>query len=147
MILIIIVIIIIGTTRPHNLGWTTRTSDSQQQKKRTCWIVNFAVLADPRVKIKENEKRDMSRTCRELKTMDHEGDGNTNCNWCTWNNLQKIGKSGNQRLSGDHPDYSIIKTGQNIEKSPGDLRRLAIPQIPGKAHQLTLAWKTLKGVK
>ena len=22
----------------------------------------------------------------------------------------------------DHPDYSIIKTGQNTEKSPGDLR-------------------------
>ena len=24
--------------------------------------------------------------------MEHEGDGDTNCNWCTWNNPQKIGK-------------------------------------------------------
>ena len=28
------------------------------KKKRTCWIVNFAVLADLRVKFKESEKKD-----------------------------------------------------------------------------------------
>ena len=28
----------------------------------------------------------------------------------------------------DHPNDSIIKNGQNIEKSPGDLRRLAVSQ-------------------
>ena len=27
--------------------------------------------------------------------------------------------------SGDHPDYSIVKIGQNTEKSPEDLRTLA----------------------
>ena len=26
----------------------------------------------------------------------------------------------------DHPNYSIIVNGQNTEKSPGDLRRLAV---------------------
>ena len=60
--------------------------------------------------------------------MEHEGDGNTNCNWCARNNPQRIGKGigriGNKRTSRDHPNYSIIKIGQNIEKSPGDLRRL-----------------------
>ena len=30
----------------------------------------------------------------------------------------------NQRKSRDHLDYSIIKIGQNMKKSPGDLRRL-----------------------
>ena len=30
--------------------------------------------------------------------------------------------------SGDHPNDSIIEDGQNTEKSPGDLRRLAVTQ-------------------
>ena len=38
----------------------------------------------------------------------------------------------------DHPDYSIIKIGQNIEKSPGDLRKIVVTQAPVKNHQLTL---------
>ena len=35
----------------------TRTSDSQQ-KNRTCRIVDFAVLADHRVELKESKKKD-----------------------------------------------------------------------------------------
>ena len=31
---------------------------------------------------------------------------------------------GNKRTSGNHPDYSIMKIGQNTEKSSGDLKRL-----------------------
>ena len=46
--------------------------------------------------------------------MEHGGDGNTNYNWCTRKNPQRIGKGTgrlrNQRTSGDHPD-SIIKIG------------------------------------
>ena len=66
--------------------------------------------------------------------MEHEGDGDTNCSWCTWNDPQRIGKGTrrlkNQRTSGNHPDYSIIKIGQNNEMSPGDLRRFVnlLPQ-------------------
>ena len=41
-------------------------------------------------------------------------------------------------MSGDHPNYRIIENGQNTEKSPGDLRRLAVTQTPVKDHQLTL---------
>ena len=33
---------------------------------------------------------------------------------------------------GDHPNYSIIENCQNTEKSPGDLRRLAVTQTPLK---------------
>ena len=47
------------------------------------------------------------------------------------------------RMSGDHPNESIIENSQNTEKSPGDLRRLAVIQTPVKNHQLTLMWKTL----
>ena len=45
---------------------------------------------------------------------------------------------GSWRTSGDHPNYSIIENGQNTEKSPGDLRRLAVTQTPVKDYQLTL---------
>ena len=38
---------------------------------------------------------------------------------------------------------SIIENGQNTEKTPGDLRRLAVTQPPLKDHHLTLMWKTL----
>ena len=46
--------------------------------------------------------------------------------------------------SGDHPNYSIVENGQNTEKSPGDLRRLAVTQTPVKNHQLMLMSKTFK---
>ena len=55
--------------------------------------------------------------------MEHEGDGDTSCNWCTWNNPKRINKTKDALLR-DHTDLSIITIGQNTEKSPGDLRRL-----------------------
>ena len=39
-------------------------------------------------------------------------------------------------MSGDHPNYSIIKNGQNTEKSPGEMKRLAVTSV--KDHPLTL---------
>ena len=45
---------------------------------------------------------------------------------------------------GDYPNYNIIEINQNTEKSPGDLRGLAITQTPVKDHQLMLMGKTLK---
>ena len=38
----------------------------------------------------------------------------------------------------DHSDNSIIEIGQNTEKSPRDLRRLAVPPTPVRANRLTL---------
>ena len=62
------------TTGSLNLG-----QNSSTKKKRTCWIVDFAVLVDHRVKQKECEKRDKHLDiARELKkTVEHEGDGGT----------------------------------------------------------------------
>ena len=40
--------------------------------------------------------------------------------------IKGTGKIGNKRTSGDHPNYSIIKIGQNTVKNPRDLRTLAV---------------------
>ena len=64
--------------------------DDSQQKKKTCQIGDFAVLADLIVKLKVSEKRDKYHDlAREIKqkTMELRGDGGTN-----WNSQQRIGK-------------------------------------------------------
>ena len=48
------------------------------------------------------------------------------------------GGLGNNRTSGDHPNYYIIEIGQNTEKSPGHLRRHSVTQTSVQDHQLTL---------
>ena len=128
--------------RSPNLGQMFRISDSVQKKT----LLNNGLYDTDghRVKIKENEKSDKYQDiARELKIMELECDSDTNCNWCTWNNSQRLGKRlRNQKISGDHLDYSIIKIAQNTGKSPGDLRRLPVTQSPVEDHQLTLVWKT-----
>ena len=112
------------------------------KKERTFRIVDFAVPADHRVKLKECEKRDKYlNLARELKKL--------------WNMKVTIipivigdlgtrtGGLGNNRTGEDRPNYSIVEINHNTEKSPGDLRRLAVTQTPVENHQLTLMWKTL----
>ena len=74
--------------------------------------------------------------------MELEGDNYTSCDWCFWYSNLRIIKGtvglGSKRTRGDHPKYSIIENVQNTEKSPGDLRRLAVSQTPVKDHQQTL---------
>ena len=97
----------------------------------------------------ENEKKDKYLDlARELKkSKEHEGDHYTNRDWCFCYSHQSIikgtGRLGGWRTSGDHPNYCIIENDQNTEKSPSDLRRLAVTQTPVKNHQLKLIWKTL----
>ena len=58
-----------------------------KKKKTVCKIVGFAVPADHIIKLKECEKKDKYLDlARELKkkTMKHEGDNYTNCDWCFW---------------------------------------------------------------
>ena len=53
-----------------NLGQKTRLNNNQQQKKRTCKTVDFAVPADHRMKLKECEKKDKYLDfARELKKL------------------------------------------------------------------------------
>ena len=110
------------------------------KKKRTYKIVDFVVLADLRVKLKESKKNGKYlNLARELKkTVEHESDSDTNCDWCSWYSHQSIGtRTGgleNKRMNGDHPNYSIIKISQNTKKSPGNLRRIAVTQNPMRNH-------------
>ena len=56
------------------------------KKKSTCRILHFAVPPDYREKLKGREKKnkyqDLAREWK--KNVEHESDGDTNCNWCTW---------------------------------------------------------------
>ena len=58
------------TNRTPNLDQTTRPYNNQQKKKRTCKIVDFAVPADHRIKLKESEKKNKClNIARELKKL------------------------------------------------------------------------------
>ena len=132
-----------------NLVQTTRPYNNQQKKKKKkkqklakLWTLLSWLTT---VKLKENEKKD--------KYLER--------NWKKkWNIkvtfipivialgivtkmiIKGTGGIGNKRTSGDHPNYNIPEIGQNTEKSPGDLRRLAVTQISLKDHQLTLMLTT-----
>ena len=54
---------------------------------------------------------------------------------------KRAGGVGYRRTNWDHTNYCIIEVGQNTKKSPEDLRKLAVTQIPVKYHQLTQVWK------
>ena len=58
----------------------------KKTKKKICKIVDFAVPADHRIKLKECEKRDkyLDLAGELKKTMKHEGDNYTNCDSCFW---------------------------------------------------------------
>ena len=133
-----------------NLGQTTRPSDSQQKKRRKKKekkekLPNCGLCCSVWLQSKTEIKlRDMYLDlAREQKTMEHESDSGTN-QYCH----QRIGTGSgglwNKRMSGDHPNDSIIKISQNTEKSPGDLRRLAVTQTLLRNYQLTLGWKPSK---
>ena len=62
--------------------------------------------------------------------MEYEGDEDSNFSLCDRNNHKRLDQ-GTQKIrkwktSGVHLEYNIIKIGQNTEKSPGNLGRLAV---------------------
>ena len=93
--------------------------------------MDFTVPTDYRMKIKKS-KRTLGLCQKTKKTVGYAADSDTNCKWCTWNGPQRIGTAGVWRKDRD-PDNSIAEIGQNTEKSPGDLRRLAVTQTPAVA--------------
>ena len=60
--------------------------NNKQKKKRIYKIDDFVVPADHRIKLKEYQKKDKYLDlARELKkTVEHEGDNYTNCDWYFW---------------------------------------------------------------
>ena len=63
-----------------------KKKEKKKEKKGTCKIVDFAVPADYRIKLKESEKKDKYLDlARELKKIiEHEGDNYTNHDRCFW---------------------------------------------------------------
>ena len=128
-----------GILRYKWITWSlTRRPDLEiinKKKQKTRHLVDFA--ACHRVKNKEKEKKGrVLTTCqRTEKNMMVE---DTYCDWRGWNGSQRLGKRAgrirNRRRNRDHLNYSIVKIGQNTEKSPGDLRKLAVTQTPAKDH-------------
>ena len=55
--------------------------------------------------------------------------------------IKGAGRVGNWKTSRNHLNYSIVKIGQNLEKSLGDQRKLAVTQTRLKDHPLTLMRK------
>ena len=132
------------------LSWPYNNKKQQQPPKKTCKILDFAFPAEHGLNLKECEKKakylDFARECK--KNMEYAGDNYNTCNWYVWNSNKRItketGEPGIWATSGDHPNYNIVENSQNIEKSPGDLRRLAVTQNPVKYYYLTLMGKILK---
>ena len=82
------------------------------KKEITCLLVGFAIQVDYREKIKVSGKIDEYwDLARELKNVEHKGDGDTNYSCCTWNglkDLEKTGRMGNEMKNRDHPDNCIV---------------------------------------
>ena len=71
--------------------------------------------------------------------MEDEGDGDTNCNWRTRYNHQRIGK-GTGGIENKRETIQLIVLLRSARKlgSPGNLKRLGVTQSPVKNYQLTL---------
>ena len=95
---------------------------------------------DYRIKLTENEKKDEYHDfARELKKLSNLEVTIIPIVIGAFGTITKglimDGKTWKLETSGDHRNYYIIEIGQNTEKSPGDLRRLAVTQTPVKDHQ------------
>ena len=126
---------LISARRPH-------LAIINNKKERTFRIVDFAVTADHRVKLKENEKRDkyLDLTRELKKIMEHESDDDTNYKRCFWHCHQRfdtgtggLGKKKKRR----------VETIQITE-----LLRLArimrrVLETRGDLLSLELQWKTM----
>ena len=72
--------------------------------------MDFAVPANHTIKIKVSDRQILERI---EKTVEHEGNNNTNSSWYPWKCTQRPGKefreTRDQRKNWDRPDYIIVK--------------------------------------
>ena len=79
------------------------------------------------MKKKKKKKKNPWTLSENEKVMEHENDNNTNYNWCAFQRVRKrAGKVGNQKMSQEYPNYSMVKISQNTEKSSRDLLSLRL---------------------
>ena len=76
--------------------------------------------------------------------MEHEGDSDTNCSWCTWNSSKCMeGRLGEQEIRGRI--LTIQTTALRSARILGrKLKRLAVTWTSRKNYPLKLVWITLK---
>ena len=96
----------------------------------------------------KRKERQVFQPCYGIeKNVVHKRDVYTNCNWCSWYSHRRISTrtwgGRNNRMSGDNPSYCILEIVKNTEKSPGDVSKLVVTQIPVKDHHLTQMWKII----
>ena len=98
ILLLIITIIIIRRIRINgypNCGKTTKTQwlSTKNKEKKRMYQSNSGYCRSGKLqsKIKRRGKKDKYLNLSE-KTIEYEGNGDTTCNWCTWNNPQQVGK-------------------------------------------------------
>ena len=96
-------------------------------KKENLQNCRLAVPADHSVKLKEYERKDKYLDlARELKKLWSMKVTIIPIAICAPMILKCTGGLGNDRPSGDHPNYCIIEIGQNNKKSPRDLLSLKL---------------------
>ena len=131
------------SNRSLNSSQKTRLRDNKN--KRTCQIIDFSIMEENREnQRKQKERQVLEPRKRTKKAVGHEGDGDANCNWHTWNSPQRLckgtGRVGSQRVNQNHPNYSTVK-------SPGDLRWLAITLTPVKRPSANIDERNQQEVK
>ena len=89
----------------------TRPSvNQQQQKMRICHLVDVAFQEDHIMKIKESEmiNKNLYLTRKLKKAIEHKGDGDTNCSWCTRNCPQGLEeRTGGKENQWKNYDYRL----------------------------------------
>ena len=68
-----------------------------KKKKKICRLEDFTIQADHRMKKNKKRKRretQVQRPCqRTEEAVEHKGDSDANCNWCTRNDPESVGKT------------------------------------------------------
>ena len=90
----------------------TRWGIVRKEKRENTPYSGFYRSSRPQSKIEERKTRLVLGTCqRTEKVVEYDDNGDTYCDWRTWNSPQKLGKAvvrdGNWRTNWGHPNYNI----------------------------------------
>ena len=108
--------------RPELIIINNNKKKKKKRKKRIYIIVDLAVPADHRVKLKESENKDEYQDLARgtEKTVRHESDVYTNYNWSSWCRHERIcirtGGHWNKRTTGYHPNYCILRSARILRR-------------------------------
>ena len=124
----------------HKILWDFEIrTDHRISVRRLDLVVNFAIPDDHRIRLKEREKRHKHLDLKLL--------WNMKVTVIRTPHSQQRIDTGTRKLGKNELRLSKLQIGQNIKKSPGDVRRLEVTQSSVKDYTLMLVWETLKGFK